>query len=229
MKKVVQSISLVALLAGSGCHDLERSRAIDNPAVAGKTIALQVCSNCHGANGVSVSPMFPKLAGQQRQYLIDQLTDFKTHSRADPNAKKFMWGFTHLTDTQINELATYFSSQQAAALGEHGNRRLVSEGRAIYAFGLPDKGVAACVSCHGQHGEGAGQFPRLAGQHADYVVKQLLVYQRTEDRPRGAIMKAVCNNMSEQDMRAVAAYVEAFPTNTGMPTDTPTHRKAVHN
>jgi cbb3-type cytochrome c oxidase subunit III len=229
MKRMSRLMLLAVLLGEVGCHDLERSRSIDNPAVAGKTIALQVCSNCHGATGVSVSPMFPKLAGQQRQYLIDQLTDFKTHSRADPNAKRFMWGFTHLTETQINELATYFSSQQAAALGDHGNRKLIDEGKAIYASGLPDKGVAACVSCHGQHGEGAGQFPRLAGQHADYVVKQLLVYQRTEDRPRGATMKAICNNMSEQEFRAVAAYVEALPSETEMPTGTPTDRKAVHN
>jgi cbb3-type cytochrome c oxidase subunit III len=228
MEKVPQFISLVTLLVGSGCHDLERSRAIDNPRVAGKTIALQVCSNCHGANGVSVSPMFPKLAGQQRQYLIDQLTDFQTHGRADPNAKRFMWGFTHLSDAQIEELATYFSGQHTA-LGEPGDRALIDEGRKIFASGLPDKGMAACVSCHGQHGEGAGRFPRLAGQHADYVVKQLLVYQRTEDRPRGATMKAVCTNMSEQDMRAVAAYVEAFPPETGMPTDTRTDRRAVHN
>jgi cbb3-type cytochrome c oxidase subunit III len=228
MKIVAQFISLVTLLTGSGCHDLERSRAIDNPAVAGKTIALQVCSNCHGVTGVSVSPMFPKLAGQQRQYLIDQLTDFKSHSRADPNAKKFMWGFTHLSDTQIKELATYFSDQRAA-LGEPGDRTLIDQGRTIFAFGLPAKGVAACSSCHGRHGEGAGQFPRLAGQHANYVVKQLLVYQRTEDRPRGATMKAVCNNMSEQDMRAVAAYVEAFPPETGLPTDTPTDQRAVRD
>src|SRR5260370_27778313 len=114
MRKVVQFVSLATLLAGSGCHDLERSRSIDNPAVAGKTIALQVCSNCHGANGVSVSPMFPKLAGQQRQYLIDQLTDFKTHSRADPNAKRFMWGFTHLSEAAIEEISTYFSDQTPA-------------------------------------------------------------------------------------------------------------------
>lgn len=139
-----------------------------------------------------------------------------------------MWGFTHLSDAQIEEIATYFSDQ-AAARGESGDRMLIDQGRTIFASGLPDKGVAACISCHGQHGEGAGPFPRLAGQHADYVVKQLLVYQDTEDRPRGAIMKAVCNNMSEQDMRAVAAYVEAFPPETGMPTDKPTDRRAVHN
>ncbi|MFP3568380.1 c-type cytochrome [Paraburkholderia sp. SIMBA_030] len=210
MNKLAQFISLGMLLAGSGCHDLERSRAVDNPSVPGKTIALQVCSNCHGVNGVSVSPAFPKLAGQQKEYLINQLTDFKTHSRSDPNAKRFMWGFTHLSEAQIDELATYFSSHQTV-MGEPGDPALIDQGRAIFTSGLPAKGVAACISCHGQHGEGAGQFPRLAGQHADYTLKQLRIFQRTEDRPRSEAMKAVCNNMSEQDMRAVAAYLEAFP------------------
>jgi cytochrome c553 len=219
MKKVAQFLSLGMLLVGSACHDLERSRSVDNPAVAGKTIALQVCSNCHGANGISVSPTFPKLAGQQREYLVDQLTDFKTHSRSDPNAKKFMWGFTHLSDAQIEALATYFSSQHATP-GEAADPTLMDQGRKIFTSGLPDKGVAACISCHGQHGEGAGKFPRLAGQHADYIEKQLLVFQRSQDRPRGAIMKAVCANMSEQDMRAVSAFVEAFPQETGTATST---------
>jgi len=210
MQKVTRFIYLGFLLAGSACHDIERSRSVDNPAVAGKTIALQVCSNCHGVNGVSVSPTFPKLAGQRREYLVDQLTDFKTHARADPNAKRFMWGFTHLTEAQIDDLAAYFSSQPAD-LGEAGDRALVNEGKAIFTSGLPDKGVAACVACHGQHGEGMNRFPRLAGQHADYVEKQLEIFQHTEDRPRGEVMKAVCANMSERDMRAVAAFVEAFP------------------
>ena len=83
--------------------------------------------------------------------------------------------------------------------------------------GLPDKGVSACVGCHGQHGEGMSRFPRLAGQHADYVLKQLRVFRETDTRPRGAVMKSVCANMSEQDMRAVAAYVEAFPLEAGAP------------
>jgi cytochrome c553 len=210
MNKVTHIISIGMLLAGSACQDLEHSRQVDNPQVPGKTIALQVCSNCHGVNGVSVSPTFPKLAGQRKEYLIDQLTDFKSHSRTDSNAQRFMWGFTHLTDTQIDELATYFSSQPAV-LGEAGDLALINEGNAIYHSGLPDKGVAACVACHGKHGEGTSQFPRLAGQHADYVMKQLQVFQQTDTRPRGAAMKAVCANMSDRDMRAVAAYVEVFP------------------
>lgn len=211
MNKVAQFISLGMLLAGSACHDLDRSRAVDNPAVSGKTIALQVCSNCHGVHGVSVSPVFPKLAGQRREYLVDQLTDFKTHARSDPNAKRFMWGFTHLSEAQIDELAAYFSSQPPE-MGEPGDQSLIGEGKAIFVSGLQDKGVTACISCHGQHGEGVNQTPRLAGQHADYVYKQLLVFQHNvEQRPRGEIMKSVCSNMSERDMRAVAAYVEAFP------------------
>ncbi|MDS0796322.1 cytochrome c4 [Burkholderia pseudomultivorans] len=220
MNKVAHFASLALVLAASGCHDLERSREVDNPAVSGKTIALQVCSNCHGATGVSVSPMFPKLAGQGKEYLVDQLTDFKHHARADPNAKRFMWGFTHLTDAQIDELATYFSSQ-TPTLGEGGDRVLLDAGRAIFMSGLPDKGVAACAGCHGQHGEGLSGFPRLAGQHADYVIKQLRVFRETDTRPRGAVMKSVCANMSEQDMRAVAAFVEAFPEGGDAPASPP--------
>ncbi|WP_419686785.1 c-type cytochrome [Burkholderia theae] len=220
MNKVAHIVSLAMVLAGAGCHDLERSRQVDNPAVSGKTIALQVCSNCHGATGVSVSPMFPKLAGQRKEYLVDQLTDFKSHARADPNAKRYMWGFTHLTDRQIDELADYFSGQGAVP-GEAGDRTLLDAGKAIFVGGLPDKGVAACIGCHGQHGEGMSRFPRLAGQHADYVVKQLAIFRETETRPRGAIMKSVCANMTEQDMRAVAAYVEAFPPEAGVPASPP--------
>ncbi|MEK7893050.1 c-type cytochrome [Burkholderia contaminans] len=216
MNKVTHFAWLALVLAASGCHDLERSREVDNPAVSGRTIALQVCSNCHGATGVSVSPMFPKLAGQRKEYLVDQLTDFKHHVRADPNAKRYMWGFTHLTDAQIDEIADYFSGQPPV-LGASDDHALLDAGKAIFVSGLPDKGVSACVGCHGQHGEGMSRFPRLAGQHADYVLKQLRVFRETDTRPRGAVMKSVCANMSEQDMRAVAAYVEAFPLEAGAP------------
>lgn len=208
---LAQFIALGALFAAAGCHDLERSRAFDNPSVSGRTIAAQVCSNCHGITGVSVSPNFPKLAGQQREYIVVQLTDLKTRRRSDPHAKEFMWAFPHLTEAQIDEIATYFSSQQAV-MGPLSNSALMERGRTIFVSGLPDKGVPACSSCHGQHGEGMNQFPRLAGQHAQYIVTQLLVFQHTDARPRGAPMKAVVQNMSEQDMRATAAFLQAFPT-----------------
>ncbi|AYZ62619.1 cytochrome c4 [Burkholderia multivorans] len=211
MKHMVLRLLPAILLAGTGCDGLEQSRAIDRPAVAGRTIAQQVCSNCHGANGISVSPMFPKLAAQPREYLIAQLTDFRNHRRADPNAQKYMWGVSRLSDTQIEQLAAYFSSQPPAP-GKPGDPPRVDLGRAIFASGLPDQGVAACITCHGLHGEGAGGVPRLAGQHADYIMKQLLVFRHSGQRPRGEPMKAVSDNLSEQEMRAVAAYLETLAT-----------------
>ncbi|RZF25696.1 cytochrome c4 [Paraburkholderia sp. UYCP14C] len=203
---------LVALsLGASGCHNLEQSRQIDNPAVGGRTIALQVCSNCHSVNGISVSPTFPKLAAQPQEYLVNQLTDFKAHQRSDPNARRFMWGFTHLSEAQIEQLAAYFSSQPPPAPRASADHRLIESGRTIFLLGIPDKGVPACSACHGLHGEGAGGFPRLAGQYADYVEKQILVFRSAGLRPRGEVMKVIADNLSDRDIRAVAAFMEAFP------------------
>ncbi|MGF6659558.1 cytochrome c553 [Paraburkholderia atlantica] len=76
---------------------------------------------------------------------------------------------------------------------------------------IPDKSVPACSTCHGQHAEGTGGFPRLAGQYADYVEKQILVFWSAGLRPRGEVMKTISDNMSDRDIRAVAAFMEAFP------------------
>ncbi|MCC8404347.1 cytochrome c4 [Paraburkholderia sp. MMS20-SJTN17] len=211
-------ILLATLLGDAGCHDMEHSRRIDDPAIAGKTIALQVCSNCHGVNGVSVSPTFPSLAGQQREYLVNQLMDFRAHRRSDPNAKIYMWGFTHLSDAQIDELAAYFSSRPPPA-GGHADPLLVDNGKTIFVSGLPDKGVPACSSCHGAHGEGTGEFPRLAGQHADYIVKQLAIFQHTRQRPRGEVMSAICVKLTEEEMHSVAAFLEASTARSAKPAD----------
>jgi cytochrome c553 len=210
MKQTLRLIVFVMLLGEAACHDLERSRSVDDPAVAGRTIALQVCSNCHGVNGVSVSPMFPKLAAQPREYLVAQLTDFRAHRRADLNAQKFMWGFRHLSEAQIEQLAAYFSTRPPPP-ATFGNSPLVDVGRAIYMTGIPNRGVAACSACHGANGEGLGETPRLAGQHADYIMKQLMVFRHSGQRPRGDPMKPVSDHMSEQDMRSVAAFLEALP------------------
>ncbi|KXU84925.1 cytochrome C [Paraburkholderia monticola] len=208
MKGMPRWILLATLLGDASCHDLEHSRRIDDPAVTGRTIALQVCSNCHGVGGVSVSPIFPKLAGQQKEYLVNQLMDFRAHRRSDPNAKRYMWGFTHLSDAQIEQLATYFSSRPPPE-GDAGDPLLVANGKVIFMSGLPDKGVPACSACHGAHGEGVGEFPRLAGQYADYLVKQLVVFQHAEQRPRGDVMNVICVKLTEQEMHSVAAFLEA--------------------
>jgi cytochrome c553 len=202
----------VALMAGSlvGCTSPERSRALDDEKLSAKTIALQVCSNCHGTTGVSTSPNFPMLAAQPQTYLVAQLKAFKAHGRSDPAGFEYMWGLSaRLSDSQIEGLATYYASQPAAP-GRGGKAAALGEGRKIFEEGIPARSIPACTACHGAKGEGNGQFPRLAGQHADYVAKQLNVFARTDARPGGAMMKAVAHDLSKDNIADVAHYLESM-------------------
>ena len=209
------TITLVLALAaiGTGCTMTpERSRNLADPSVSGTTLAQQVCSNCHELDGNSISPNFPKLAEQQQEYIIAQLTQFRSHKRSDPEGFEYMWGISRsLTDDQIKGLAAYFSAQHSVSPGR-GNGKLTDEGKRIFDGGLPEQNVPACTTCHGDHGQGNGQFPRVANQHSDYVIKQLTVYQRTEKRPTGVAMKVVTHSLSHGNMRAVAAYLQEMPT-----------------
>jgi cytochrome c553 len=202
---------ILALSLGvAGCANLPRSRDLGNPAVAPSVTAQQVCSNCHGLDGNSESPNFPRLAGQPKGYLVAQLENFRSHQRHDPAGYEYMWGVTRqLTDAQIDGLAEYFSRQTAQpnALIEPDRLAL---GKTIYEQGVPDKATPPCMACHGPTGAGLASFPRLAHQHADYLVKQLHVFQETEGRP-GTPMKQVTHQMSKDEIRAVAAYLQAFP------------------
>jgi cytochrome c553 len=201
-------VALVAALAGCSA---ERSRNLDNPQVSANTIALQVCSNCHGAKGVAESPGFPNLAGQVPDYLEAQLKSFKHHERATPAGATYMWGLSsHLTDAQISGLAAYFAAQPPAT-GKLKDAQLFEQGRQIYNAGIAANGTPACAACHGPKGEGMATFPRLAGQHADYTLKQLMVYQSTDARPSGAIMKGIAHGLTRQNMESLAVYLQAVP------------------
>lgn len=199
----------LAALALSACSNVERSRATDNPDVPGRVLAAQVCANCHGLTGESTSPIFPKLAGQRKEYLVEQLADFKSHARANARSAEYMWGYTRLSAKQMDELADYFSAQ-GPMRGQPEISPDQSRGEDIYRNGIPDKGVAQCVACHGAAGEGIGSFPRLAGQHASYLLEQLKVYQTSDQRPRGALMKSVAQGLSDFDALAVARYIESM-------------------
>jgi cytochrome c553 len=205
-------VAVSSLLVGAGgCADTVRSRNLGNPATPALTIAQQVCSNCHGVRGQSVSPNFPNLAAQTESYLVAQLEGFKAHGRRDPAGFEYMWGLSRsLTDAQIKGLAAYFATQRPVPqpLEAPASRR--EAGAAIFAQGLAAKNVPPCTTCHGPQGEGQANFPRLAGQHADYVEKQLLVFQRTDQRPEGAVMKTVAHELSREDIRNVAAYVQSM-------------------
>jgi cytochrome c553 len=199
----------LSILLGA-CSPLQRSRALDNPDVPATTIALQVCSNCHGVGGVSVSPNFPNLAAQTPAYLEAQLKGFKSHGRRDPAGFEYMWGISaRLSDAQIAGLAEYFSAQRATQ--RYAHQGPADAGGAIFSNGIPAQNIPACASCHGAKGEGNGMFPRLAGQHADYVVKQLIVFQRTDERPEGSVMKTIAHSLTPENIDGIAAYVQSIP------------------
>jgi cytochrome c553 len=209
-----QVLALAAAVAlAAGCSTIERSRDIGNPAVTGATLAAQVCSNCHGIDGNATSPNFPRLAGQPEVYLALQLKSFRAHDRRDPAGFEYMWGLSRaLTDAQIDALAAYYQAQAPKAnRAESGP--LAEAGKSIFADGLPDQHVPACTTCHGANAEGHEQFPRLAGQHADYVVKQLRVFQRSDERPEGAIMKVVAHELRPDQIASIAAYVQGIAPN----------------
>jgi len=212
MKRTSLTLALALAVIGAGCTSIERSRSLANPGTPAKTLAAQVCSNCHGIDGNSISPNFPKLAGQQEEYLVAQLREFRSHQeRVDPPGFEYMWGISRsLTDDQIKGLASYFAAQQSVSPGP-GNPKLLEKGKQIFDSGLPEQNVPPCGACHGDHGQGNGQFPRVANQHADYVIKQLAVYQRTNERPEGAAMKVVTHSLTRENMQAVAAYLQEIP------------------
>ena len=205
---VVAGISMITLI--SACSLPERSRSLDNPAISATTIAQQVCSNCHGVDGISVSPNFPNLAAQSNTYLKDQLKSYKSHGRSDPAGFEYMWGLSaRLTDEQITGLADYYSSKKPTS-GKANDSELVKKGKTIFEVGIESSNTPACTSCHGAKGEGMLQFPRLAGQHADYVEKQLVVFQRTDQRPEGAVMKVIAHGLTTDNINSIGAYLESI-------------------
>jgi len=208
MKLIALSAGIVVAASIAGCASPERSRDMANPNTSPQTLAAQVCSNCHGLDGNSISPNFPRLAAQQKNYVVEQLKSFRSHNRADPAGFEYMWGLSRsLTDSQIDGLADYYLRQKPLPAAA-ADSSLVASGRTIYEQGNAERSIPPCASCHGPQAQGSEQFPRLAGQHADYVVKQLNVFQRTDERPEGSVMKVIAHGMTPSDMVNVAAYLQ---------------------
>ena len=169
-----------------------------------------VCAKCHGKDGNSESPRYPKLAGQLKGYLLAQLKAFRDQSRKDADAHAYMWGISQLVDDAMAvKLADYFSARKPAR-GTPGDAQLVAKGKAIYEAGVKSKNIPACVLCHARDGQGISVFPRLAGQHAQYIAGQLKVFH-TDDRPNLAvIMKPVVERLSDEEIAQVAAYLQGL-------------------
>lgn len=173
-----------------------------------RSVAAATCATCHGNQGNSETPKFPRLAGQREGYLAAQLKAFRDQSRGDADAIAYMWGMAApLSDEMIAGLARYYAGQ-APARGHTSDAALAAKGREIYVNGIPSENIPACGGCHGARAEGNAQYPRLAGQHAEYVIKQLYSF-RNESR-NVAVMHGVAREMKLPEMQAVAAYLQSL-------------------
>lgn len=165
-----------------------------------------VCAACHGADGNSAITLNPKLAGQHPEYLLKQLTNFKEGKRANA----VMSGIAGaLSPAEMKELANYFAGQKQT-LGKAKSNGAGSLGEKIYRGGIAATGVPACAACHGANGAGIPkQYPRLAGQHADYALQQLRTL-RTSERANAPMMMTISAKMTDAEMQAVADYMQGL-------------------
>jgi cytochrome c553 len=205
MDKVLLTGCLLALGVGAAlAEDLD-------PAIKANAarIAVGVCGTCHGPHGLSAQPKFPRLAGQNSNYLAEQMKAFRAKTRGDPDAIGYMWGMAVvLDDRTIDALAQYYHAQTPGVAGR-ANAAEVARGRQIYANGIDAVGLPACGACHGPDAHGMGDFPRLAGQHAQYVLKQLNSF--SSNMRDVAVMHGVAKGLNLQEMESVAAYLQTQP------------------
>ena len=168
--------------------------------------AQTVCAACHAVDGNSVISLNPKLASQHPEYLQKQLTNFKEGKRANA----VMAGMVaNLTPDDMKNLANYFSTQKIT-LAKAKSNGAGSLGEKIYRGGIAASAVPACAACHGANGAGIPkQFPRLAGQHADYSLAQLRAF-RLGDRANAPMMMAIAAKMTDAEMQAVADYMQGL-------------------
>jgi cytochrome c553 len=168
----------------------------------GQAIATQVCGACHSFDGSRGSPANPILAGQHPEYLVKQLQEYKSGKRNNAIMKGFA---TTLSDDDMKNVAAFYGSKSAKP-GFAKDKALVQLGERIWRGGIADKAVPACAACHGPSGAGLPvQYPRIAGQHADYTEAQMAAF-RSGARGNNAQMSAIAAKMSDREIKAVSDY-----------------------
>jgi cytochrome c553 len=180
-----------------------------DPAKAQQT-AAQVCAACHGADGQSASPANPNLAGQIPEYTAKQLMNFKAaNGKPAVRENPIMAGMVaNLTPEDMRNLAAYYAAQTPGTGAAH-NTATVELGQQIYRGGVASQGISACGSCHGATGAGMpAQYPRLAGQHPEYIEAQMKAWRSGERaNDAGKMMRTIAAKMSDAQIKAVADYI----------------------
>ncbi|MCR4300309.1 MAG: cytochrome c4 [Sulfuricaulis sp.] len=200
----MKSILSVAVVAGSWLLLIAPVQAAGGNVAAGQAKAA-VCAGCHGADGNGgADPLWPKLAGQDADYITKQLADFKEGRRKDP----IMAGMVaNLSKTDMKNLGAFYASLKVKS-GAARDAPLAKLGEKIYRGGNAKMGVSACISCHGPTGHGIPpRFPKVSGQHAAYTKKQLLAFKAGTRANDGDIMTRIAFRMAEQEIKAVSEYM----------------------
>lgn len=161
-----------------------------------------VCAACHGADGNSTDPRYPKLAGMDQEYLMRQLKAFASGKRREETMSAIVAG---IDPNDFSKLAGYYGKLKPAP-GKVNDSRLAAKGKALYEDGNTDSGVPACTGCHQSDGQGNARFPRLAGQHQAYTLKQLNDY-KSGRRATDPLMTTVGKRLTADEIKAVAEYV----------------------
>ncbi|MGY0197390.1 c-type cytochrome [Leptothrix sp. BB-4] len=199
-KSLLALICAVTLAASAQANEAAAAKV--DPA-KGATISGQVCGACHTADGSRGSPANPILQGQHAAYLVKQLTEFKSGKRENAIMKGFASG---LSDEDMKNVAAFYASKQAKP-GFAKNKDLVVLGEKIYRGGIADRNIPACAGCHSPTGAGIpAQYPRVAGQHADYTEAQLKAF-RDGIRKNNAQMTGVAAKLNDREIKAVADYM----------------------
>ena len=182
---------------------------VSGSADAGKDKAVS-CGACHGADGNSVNPAWPSLAGQHATYIVDQLKAFKSSKRSNP---LMMGQVMSLSDQDMADLAVYFSEQPRAPKAV-ADASLVDKGEALYRGGNKERGTPACMACHGPSGSGnpAASYPSISGQHATYSAAQLRAYANSERKSDGStkVMRDIAKTLDAEDITAIASYMQGL-------------------
>lgn len=200
-------VSLLLTLGVSGIVQAA-STAVVGDAAAGQA-KTAVCGACHGPDGNSMAPNFPKLAGQGDRYLLKQLHEIKDGKR---QVLEMTGLLANLNDQDLADIAAYYSSQKGSVGA--ADPALVAQGEALFRGGNLEKGMPACIGCHSPDGQGlaAAGFPHLGGQHASYIEKQLTDFRegdRTNDGD-SMIMRGIAAKMSNKDIKALASYIQGL-------------------
>jgi cytochrome c553 len=196
------------LLAGAATGGLGAAQTAEPDLERARLIVSSICVACHGADGYSPLPANPKVAGLQPQYIVKQLKDYKSGSRKSGVMAPMV---ERLTEAEMAALAAYYSAEKPAP-GVVKNPDLLALGKQVYMDGNVDTGVPSCSGCHYPDGSGTPRFPRLAGQHAEYVAQQLHDFRTAKrDNDRGLVMQSLAERMTDREIRAVSEFIASLP------------------